>query len=102
MAGVDKAASDEANIFILRVILQDNKMVGSWFGWGRSNKKFWTKKDALNELMPLLQKNSNDVRSLWVPDNMLKVLVASVRAVTKKHVCLAQIVTYVTHVVKQP
>jgi hypothetical protein len=60
MDGVGKAASDEANIFILRVILQDNKMVGSWLGWGRSNKKFWTKKDALNELMPLLQKSSND------------------------------------------
>jgi hypothetical protein len=60
MPGVGKAASDAANIFILRVILQDNKMVGSWLGWGRSNKKFWTKKDALNELMPLLQKSSND------------------------------------------
>jgi hypothetical protein len=48
MTGVGKASSDETNIIILRVILEDNKMVGSCLGWDRSNKKFWTKKDSLD------------------------------------------------------
>jgi hypothetical protein len=43
-----------------------------------------------------------DARSLWVPDDMLKVLVAGVSTVAKKQVSFSEVFTNFTHVVEQP
>jgi hypothetical protein len=43
-----------------------------------------------------------DVWSLWVPDYMLKVPVTGIRAITKKHVSLAEVGANLIHVIQQP
>ena len=65
-AGVDKTGSDAINVIILRVILQENKMLRGFLGWGsKMGYKCMNQTGALSSLMLALGKHSNaTVRAL--------------------------------------
>lgn len=65
-AGVDKTGSDAINVIILRVILQENKMLRGFLGWGsKMGYKCMNQTGALSTLMLALGKHSNaTVRAL--------------------------------------
>ena len=58
--GTNKPACDAINVIILRVILQENKMLRGFLGWGsKSGYKCMNQTEALNSLMLALGKHSN-------------------------------------------